>query len=313
LRNHTVINALLIGLGNIGIRYDIQGEDFVPGQTMTHAKALIESSNFHLGGFTDNSPERLATAKKVIRLPNIKNEGNLIGDSTFDLVVIAVNTTQHANVVESLIHSPKILVLEKPGGSNSVECTRISIWALENRVLIFVNYFRRYLSNSINSRAHLAHVNTGRFISAEINAYGTPLNIHSHFIDLGFFLTGQRIFCDCTEKLKSQVGDSLVAFCNACNASFRLSGIGRLKEDVNAKFEFELIQILISQDGRRIDVRDKAKQESTVFECDFLEYQNYQRVFYEKVAAMLSLDQIENCYLGLKQANWAHLFLESVE
>ena len=308
-----MISVLLIGLGNIGIRYDIKGGGFIRGQTWSHAKAILESNDFELTSFTDESLEKLTTAHRVMDLANVKDNEIHLSDTSFDLVVVAVSTTQHANVVNSLTYPPKLLVLEKPGGSNSIECTRISSWAFENDVHVFVNYFRRYLSCSVRSRLYIGKLITGRFLSAEINAYGTLLNIHSHFIDLAFFLTSQRIFCDCTAKLKSQTGGTLVISCEACDATFRLGGIGSLKQDISLKLEFEYFEVFATQDGKRIEIVDKVNQVSTVFECELNEYDNYQKVVYEKIGAMLRSGVIEECYLGLEQANWVHLFLESVD
>jgi predicted dehydrogenase len=251
-------------------------------------------------------------AQRIIQAASMSDGSLAENDFIPDLVVIAVSTTQHASVVESLLNPPKILVLEKPGGSNSIACSRISLWAIENKVQVFVNYFRRYLSSSVKSRLHIKKLRTGKLLSAEINAYGTLLNIHSHFIDLGFFLTDQQIFCECTNKIVNQVGDCRVAFCNSCKVSFRLGGIGKLKQDICMSLEFENVAILVLKDGQRIEIVDKFKQVPKVFECKSLEYQNYQKVVYDKIAAMLRLGVIEECYLGLTQANKVHLFLESV-
>lgn len=304
--------VLLVGLGNIGIGYDIRGGGFIDGQTMTHAKALLESRDFDLTYFTDDSIERLTTAQRIIQAVSTSDASFAQNDFIPDLVVIAVSTPQHASAVESLSNPPSVLVLEKPGGSNSNACSRISRWASENKVQVFVNYFRRYLSSSVESRLHIKKLRTGKLLSVEINAYGTLLNIHSHFIDLGFFLTDQQIFCECKNKLVNQEGDFRVAFCDSCKVTFRLGGIGKLKQDICMSLEFENVAILVLKDGQRIEIVDKFKQVPKVFECNSLEYKNYQKVVYDKIGAMLRLGVIEECYLGLTQANKVHLFLESV-
>ena len=313
LKNTKVIRVSLVGLGNIGIHYDVHGEGFIVGQTMTHAKALLESYDFELVSFTDDSLEKLSSAQEIIQKTKVQNENIDLDDSHPDLVVVAVSTAQHSSVVESLTYIPKMLVLEKPVGSNSLECSSISSWASENGVQIFVNYFRRYLSSSIRCRSYFIELNPGNFLSAEISAYGTLLNIYSHYIDLGFFLTNQQIFCECRPKFRRWVGGLLVVSCESCQVSFRFSGIGRLKVDTSLKLEFEYVEVLITEDGKKIEIIDKVDRRSQVFECALNEYNNYQKVVYEKIGEMLRNGVIEHQYLGLEQANWVHLFLESVD
>lgn len=312
-KNPKVSSVLLIGLGNIGIGYDVHDGGFIVGQTMTHAKALLESTDFEFTSFTDESMKRLTNAQRIIQRTNIYNDKTSLIGFTPDLVVIAVSTPQHASVVNSLLVPPKFLVLEKPGGSNSIECSRISSWGVENNVQIFINYFRRYLSSSVNARLHFSNLQAGKFLSAEINAYGALLNIHSHFIDLGYFLTKRQIFCGCANKLSSQKGDVLTASCEVCNVTFRLAGINGLRQDISMTLEFENVRVLVEDDGKSIRVIDKIKKLSTLFESEFAEYKNYQKVVYEKIGAMLRLGESEKCYLGLAEANMVHLFLESVD
>jgi hypothetical protein len=308
-----MINVLLIGLGNIGIGYDVFEGKLISGQTKTHAKAILDSSEFQLASIEDFSLEKLAYAHKIISATSGKGIQILSDVFVPDLAVIAVDTSQHLAVVESFAASPKILIIEKPAGSSSSECLRISAWGLQNSVQIFINYFRRYLSCSVQTKLSLKEMNTGAFLSAEINAYGSLLNIFSHFIDLGLFLTNRQIFCDCTNKTKSVVGEYLFVVCESCNTTFRLGGIGKMKCDISMLLEFEFIEILITDNGKRIEVIDKAKRFSTLFECGFLEYENYQKVVYEKIGAMLRCEEVDESYLGLEQAMKVHLFLESVD
>ena len=308
-----MLNVLLIGLGNIGICYDVFEDRLISGQTKTHAKAILDSSEFELASLEDFSAEKLASAQKIIATTFGKSIQVLSDGFVPDLAVIAVNTSQHLAVVESLTTSPKVLIIEKPAGSSSSECLRISAWGLQNNVQIFINYFRRFLSCSVETKLYLRDINAGAFISAEINAYGSLLNIFSHFIDLGLFLTDRQIFCNCMKKTKSFVGDHLFVVCENCDSSFHLGGIDKLKCDISMLLEFEFIEILITDDGKRIQIIDKVKQVSTIFECGFLEYENYQKVVYEKIGAMLRCEEVEESYLGLEQAKKVHLFLESVD
>lgn len=308
-----MITVQLIGLGNIGIGYDMSKDGFLDGQTKTHAKAILESCDFELISFTDTSVEKVAATQKFVK--DLKNLGDQFLETTLDpdLAVVAVCTTAHVSVVESLIYTPKTLIIEKPGGSTAIECSRIASWGVENNVRIFINYFRRFLSCSVDTRLHLSKLITGDFLSAEINAYGSLLNIFSHFIDLGIFLTGRQIFCACTNKILRAVGDGLFVVCESCNASFRLGGIGKLKSAISMVLKFEFIEILITQDGKRIEIVDKVERVSTVFECEISEYENYQKVVYGKIGAMLRCEEVEESYLGLEQAKKVHLFLESVD
>ena len=308
-----MLSVQLIGLGNIGMGYDLSDEGFLDGQTKTHAKAILESFDFELASFVDVSLEKVISAQKFFKALKILDSKFPGASPVPDLVVVAVSTTEHASVVESLIYPPKILIIEKPAGSTSIECSRIASWGVKNNVQIFINYFRRYLSCSENSRLYFSGLKTGKFLSAEINAYGTLLNTHSHFIDLGFFLTSQQIFCDCLTKTKNQVGGVLVAFCENCNTAFRLGGIGELKQEISMSLEFEFADVLITEDGQRIEIVDKVRHVSKVFSCGSTEYANYQKVVYQKIGVMLRIGEVKECYLGLDHASKVHRFIESVD
>ncbi len=166
-----LVKVHLIGLGNIGIGYDLEGDMLISRQTKSHAKAILESPDFELAGISDKSIKRFNTAQKILGTRNFQSKSMLTENSTSDLVVVAVNTIQHATVVESLTTPPKVLIIEKPAGSNSTECLRISSWAEQNSVQVFVNYFRRYLTCSINSRLYLSELETVVLLSAEIYGY----------------------------------------------------------------------------------------------------------------------------------------------
>ena len=307
-----MISSLLIGLGNIGIGYDVSDDCLIDNQTQTHAKALIDSPHFDLVCIIDESPEMVERALRIIADPIITDKATGLGILAPDLTVIAVGTTEHAKVIESLLNPPRILVLEKPAGSSSAECLKIESWAYRNNVQIFVNYFRRYLSCTINSRTYLGAIATGKFLSAKITAYGTPLNIHSHFIDLGLFLANQDIFCECTKEKVNRKDNLVVAFCANCNATFTLSGIGEFKQDISMVLEYEYIVVMAVEDGKKIEIIDKADFTSRVFEVSAIEYANYQKVVYERIAGVTKLDEVDDSYLGLEQAKKVHLFLESV-
>lgn len=310
---NTKINVILIGLGNIGIGYDVFEDRLISGQTKSHAKAILESSDFELASIQDLSAEKLACAQNNLAISSLKSSLTMSKDFIPDLAVIAVNTSQHLTVVESFLKAPKFLVIEKPVGSNSRECSMISSWGFQNNIRIFVNYFRRFLSNSVETRHYLKEIELGAFLSAEISAYGSPLNIFSHFIDLGLFLTDLQIFCGCTNKTKRAFGDQLFIVCDSCHSSFRLNGIDLQKREISMLLEFEFIEISIINDGKRIEILDKVERVSTIFECELFEYENYQKVVYEKIGVMLRSGKVDKSFLGLEQAMGVHLFLESVD
>jgi predicted dehydrogenase len=307
-----LISSALLGLGKIGIEYDMNPNGFIPGQTMTHVRALLESEYFELVGISDALAGKSIEIQKFLEINLAVDTKIWNKSSTADLIVIAVPTDQHVAAIDSIQRIPKLLVLEKPGGINSGQCLQIMDWGDRNNVRIFVNYCRRYLPNTIESSLYLEGLDTGALISARINAYGSLLNIFSHFIDLAIFLIQRPLFCACTKEIFWVEPGRVNATCKQCNVIYDLDGVDGKRKAVSMVLDFENIQMSLTSDGQDIEIVSKQDGVSKHFHCDSFQYRNYQKLVYKKIGQMQKDGVVDSRFDGLGQAIQVHRFLESV-
>jgi predicted dehydrogenase len=178
-------NALLVGLGQIGLYYDYKS----PNCIKTHARALSRHTHFKVTGIVDPNIENISAfhaqygfvaAYCVIEaIPQ---------DSYFDVIIIAVPTKFHLSVVTEIIahfqYPPKLLLIEKPVGNNLAEFLEISEALSKHNIPFLVNYIRPYLPSWKN----LPVREESNFFINHIFP-PTLLNNGSHFLHLTHKLT----------------------------------------------------------------------------------------------------------------------------
>lgn len=134
------MNALLIGLGNIGALKDNERTDVGPPY-LTHAHAIIDSP-FHLTGMFDiDRGKRISAGQKWSEDVSYTSKSN----SNPDIVTIATPPSTHYDVaMDALKLKPKAVVIEKPCGSNLDECVKIVEAYQHANIPLVVNYQRRF-------------------------------------------------------------------------------------------------------------------------------------------------------------------------
>ena len=304
--------AILFGLGQVGMGYDLSPSGVIQGQTMTHLKALENSDYFKLLAGIDNDLSRVNVARKHFKSFFAINCEEIHYSTPFELVTVATPTNSHTSVIAGIPQAmiPNVLLIEKPAGNSLDECLWIENWGERNSTEIYVNYFRRFLPESQKAKAFLSNLDLGELISIHINAYGTFLNIFSHFMDLGIFLSGRELFCDCEMKSCSIVESNLVHHCLSCDVRYSFDGLGFSKRECSAIISFSRYVIEISLDGRMIRIQDSSGLQEVAYSCSLADYLNYQRFVY------LGLERNPNSdgsLSGLDQAIQIHAFIESLD
>ena len=192
----TQIKALLIGLGQIGCRYDLnqpfQINHALSGPvTWTHARAIACHPEVDLIGAVDPSAKARMDFNAVYPYPTFTDIEAFIqtsGDKSIDLAIVAVPPALQPMLVERLLAqcSPRMLLLEKPVAINVQEaeillqaCTR------QPNLVVAVNYIRRYLPVVLQLQSQL-HVGGpfGELLHGRL-VYGKGLLSNgSHFVNL---------------------------------------------------------------------------------------------------------------------------------
>lgn len=138
---HKPFAAAVVGLGNIGYRFDKQGGTRIT----THAKAFAEHSGFALVAGVDNNPEACADFNAAYQLPTYTSLSRLFAEQAIDIVALAVPTSEHFNYFQqAMAFKPKAILCEKPIASNSQQAQAMLAQAQAQGVFLAVNYIRPY-------------------------------------------------------------------------------------------------------------------------------------------------------------------------
>ncbi len=136
--------AIVIGLGNIGMMYDIKNLN--NKNFYTHSKSIKFSKFFDLMAGVDSLNEKIKLFKKKYQLPAFADPVLALKNISVEMVVIATNEDSHLKILKKILKfkSIKYVVLEKPGGLNYQELKLMYQICEKNNVKLFLNYFRMY-------------------------------------------------------------------------------------------------------------------------------------------------------------------------
>tara|TARA_B100000989_G_scaffold95985_1_gene69861 strand:+ start:303 stop:1184 length:882 start_codon:yes stop_codon:yes gene_type:complete len=131
------INTILIGLGNIGFKYDLN-----KNVIQTHTKAILKNKNFNLLGAIDRNKKRIKDFKKQYNLPVYSNLKNKLIKKA-DLIVLAVPTKKQLGLFYKITQFgyKKNFLFEKPFTINKKII--FDLTKIKNRKF-FINYYRNF-------------------------------------------------------------------------------------------------------------------------------------------------------------------------
>lgn len=186
------LSVCVVGLGKIGLGYDLfEGKLLTTAKSHIGALSKIPDINSINGVDID-----LTNLPNELRLPSIQliefNTFSSLNNYEYDLLVLATPTSSHYKVLNTLVekHTFRAAIVEKPCGSNTIECKLILDLLEKKKIFWQVNYFRSALPHTL--RALKVTNNMGLSTKrALINGYGDVLNIFSHFIHLAIEFASQ--------------------------------------------------------------------------------------------------------------------------
>ena len=136
--------AILVGLGNIGMMYDLKSKK--KNNFFTHSKSIKFSKDFVLKAGVEISSSKRKLFEKKFKLPVFKNLSSALDKIDANLVIIATNENSHVKLLKRISGCKKIkyIILEKPGGRNFKELKYMFRISEKNNIRLFLNYFRMY-------------------------------------------------------------------------------------------------------------------------------------------------------------------------
>ncbi|MEY8200019.1 MAG: Gfo/Idh/MocA family oxidoreductase [Colwellia sp.] len=137
------IGVLIIGLGQIGMGYDLCLESET--HVYSHCRAFNLHSSFSLLGGVDPDEKNRAGFENEYQFPAYKNLKLALKELEPDLVIISAPTTYHLDLLQAVLKfsDPKAILCEKPL-SYDLEDARLMVdLCKEREIQLFVNYMRR--------------------------------------------------------------------------------------------------------------------------------------------------------------------------
>lgn len=138
-----IYRALVVGLGQIGMGYDLTLDP--ASWVLTHARAFQQHPRFMLEGGVDFDPARCRLFSERYGVPAWTSVRDALVQVKADVAVVATPTANHMMTVRDLLDagSPRAVVCEKPLAFKPEEGAAIEQLCRDRRCALFVNYMRR--------------------------------------------------------------------------------------------------------------------------------------------------------------------------
>ncbi len=134
--------CLLLGLGNIGLQYDLNlDRNFI----LTHAKAASLHPDFDLVGAIDPDPIRCQIFSNQYSKPSFQSLDEAKDEVVPEVIIIATPSGSHEKTLVEVLEffKPKAILCEKPMNYNLSSAKRMLEICERSNVKLFVNYMRR--------------------------------------------------------------------------------------------------------------------------------------------------------------------------
>mgnify|MGYP001304356797 CR=1 FL=1 len=179
-----MINCCVIGLGQIGMEYDLKNINH--SIISTHAKAIDRHSKFRLVGGVDISPRKRKRFEKHYNLPTFNDVQLALESLNPDLIVIATPTEFHSEILSKAVSSPtlKIILCEKPLAYEIDEAKNMVKLCEKANIKLFVNYMRRVDKGVIKIKKWIKAGKIKTPIKANVWYSKGIFNNGSHFLNL---------------------------------------------------------------------------------------------------------------------------------
>jgi|688.fasta_scaffold305006_1 hypothetical protein len=170
------IEVLLVGLGKIGLEYDLNSH-----YNLTHFNSFYRNKKFKIVGVCDaNLKKKKFFEKKQINFFSNYKEALKILNPT--VVIISTTTATHFKILKTTLKykSVKLILCEKPFCLNVLQARKIELLNRFNK--IYVNYIRS--SDDIFYNKVIKKVQNCSTLFIEVFYKGSVLNNACHYIHL---------------------------------------------------------------------------------------------------------------------------------
>lgn len=184
------LKALIVGCGRIAGGFDENGPD---SAVLSHAGAYQRHPGFEITACVEPDTKRREEFSKAWAVPAaFANLGECLqAGIPFDVASVCLPTANHGAVLERLLGTEvKAVFCEKPLTDDVAESERLIEAYAEARVLLAVNYIRRWDPSVAALRHEIASGDWGQVRTAMGYYTKGVLNNGSHLVDLAHLLRG---------------------------------------------------------------------------------------------------------------------------
>ena len=176
------VSALIVGLGQIGMGYDLHLDP--TAHIYSHARAFSQNPRFRLVGGVDPDGERRQTFTHTFGSPAYAELDTALERHQPDLVIIAVPTRFHGQILQRVIErSPsRVILCEKPLSYDLQEARSMVQACAARDVMLCVNYMRRSDPGAIEIKRRIME-----------EEFGSPIKGVAWY-SKGFFHNGSHFF-----------------------------------------------------------------------------------------------------------------------
>jgi predicted dehydrogenase len=144
-----VLSVVIVGLGDIGFKYDLSSDQNIYIQT--HSSSIFLNPCYELKAGVDINPY---ACKLFSNKYNVKSSTNLrdaLVTYKPDLIILAVPTAEQHKIIRKIskYFIPKAILCEKPMGRDLPDGVQIVNTCAKYGIKLFVNYIRRCLPESL--------------------------------------------------------------------------------------------------------------------------------------------------------------------
>lgn len=208
--------CLLIGLGQIGMTYDLKLDS--SAAVYTHARAISLHPAFELISAIDPSPTQRLLFEKYFKRPAYAEIEDSLEAGIPSVVIIASPTETHSKILAEVLRlKPKAILCEKPLSFSLLEARKMVKDCENADVKLYVNYMRRVDPGAIEVKRRI----DSNLISApiKVNAWYSKglINNGSHFFNLlefwlGDFINGKILDAGCIYDSNDPEPDIFIEF-----------------------------------------------------------------------------------------------------
>lgn len=173
--------TIIIGFGNIAYQNGIG--KYKKSITTTHYKNILNSKSFYLSAICDKKIIKNYKIKKKIKIYN--NYKTILKNEKADLIIISSPDNTHYKILmETAKYSPKMVFCEKPLCINLNQLKSIIALYKKKKILLQVNYSRRFLPEFKKIKKDLKNNILGKIQIFQIFYSRGLIHNGSHAIDL---------------------------------------------------------------------------------------------------------------------------------